>query len=159
MLENIDPTTDEVKRQLYVAMTRAKQNLTIHLNSGFLDGVSAENMERIENHGVHLPPNELAMHLTHRDIVLDFFLSRQPLISRLTSGDLLTMNGEKYLSHNGQPVLKFSQRFVEQIESMKEKGYELKTAKVGFIVYWLKEDAEQEIKIVLPELYFERISS
>lgn len=156
LLENIDATTDEVKRQLYVAMTRAKRNLTIHLNSDFLDGVSAENMEQIEDHGIHLPPDELAIHLTHRDIVLDFFLSRQPLISKLTSGDALTMNGDMYLNHNGRPVLKFSQRFVDQIESMKASGYELKQAKVGFIVYWLKEGAEQEVQIVLPELCFER---
>jgi ATP-dependent DNA helicase RecQ len=42
---------------------------------------------------------------------------------------------------------------------MKEKGYELKSAKVGFIVYWRKEGEEQEVKIILPEMYFERKSS
>jgi len=39
---------------------------------------------------------------------------------------------------------------------MKQKGYHIKGAKVNFIVYWKKEDAEQESKIILPELYFER---
>jgi ATP-dependent DNA helicase RecQ len=37
MLENYNSSTDESKRLLYVAMTRAKTNLTIHLNSNFLD--------------------------------------------------------------------------------------------------------------------------
>jgi len=37
-----------------------------------------------------------------------------------------------------------------------DKGYKLKSAKVNFIVYWLKEGAENEVKIVLPELYFEK---
>jgi len=32
----------------------------------------------------------------------------------------------------------------------------LKQAKVNFIVYWKKEDSENEAKIILPELYFER---
>jgi ATP-dependent DNA helicase RecQ len=41
MLENINPTTDDARRQLYVAMTRAKQNLTVHLNSDFLDDLTA----------------------------------------------------------------------------------------------------------------------
>lgn len=158
MFENIDPTTDEVKRQLYVAMTRAKQNLTIHLNSGFLDGVSAENMERIEDQGVHLPPIELAMHLTHKDIWLDYFTGRQSAISRLTSGDTLIVNGEGCSNQDGQPVLRFSKKFIANIESMKEKGYELKRAKVGFVVYWQKEGTEQEARIILPELYFERRS-
>jgi ATP-dependent DNA helicase RecQ len=158
MLENIDPTSDEVKRQLYVAMTRAKRNLIIHLNSGFLDSLSAENMERIEDHATYLPPNELAMHLTHKNIWLDYFISagRQSLISRLTSGDTLFVNGDGCSNQDGQPLLRFSKKFATQIENMKEKGYELKAAKVGFIVYWRKEDAEQEVKIVLPELLFER---
>src|SRR5690606_16746541 len=32
LLDKFDAREDEKKRQLYVAMTRAKQNLTIHLN-------------------------------------------------------------------------------------------------------------------------------
>jgi len=36
------------------------------------------------------------------------------------------------------------------------KGYALKSAKVNYIVYWLKEGAEKEVKIILPELHFEK---
>jgi hypothetical protein len=39
---------------------------------------------------------------------------------------------------------------------MKQKQYLPKAAKIRFIVYWRKENSEQEIRIVLPELYFER---
>jgi ATP-dependent DNA helicase RecQ len=78
------------------------------------------------------------------------------LISRFTSGDVLTLNGDECLNSKGQSVVKFSQQFVRQIETMKEKKYELKSAKVNFIVYWLKEGAEQEVKIILPEIHFER---
>ena len=39
---------------------------------------------------------------------------------------------------------------------MKAAGYVMKSAKVNFIVYWLDEDSEQEVKIVLPELWFEK---
>ena len=45
---------------------------------------------------------------------------------------------------------------VNIIETQKQKGYHLKQAKVNFIVYWKKEDAENESKIILPELYFQR---
>ena len=41
--------TDEKKRQLYVAMTRAKQKLTIHLNGNYLDKFKTEELEKIEN--------------------------------------------------------------------------------------------------------------
>ncbi|WP_040412099.1 hypothetical protein [Desulfosporosinus sp. OT] len=43
------------------------------------------------------------------------------------------------------------------IESMQQKNYVLKTAKIRFIVLWQKENTEVEVRIVLPELYFEKI--
>lgn len=156
MLENFNPTKDEAKRQLYVAMTRAKTNLTIHLNGSYLDTITTENLIRLENRGTHLPPNQLAMHLTYKDIWLDYFIIRQNLVSKLTSGDALTIKGDSCTTTGGQPVLKFSKQFLNTIESAKQKGYELKEAKVNFIIYWKKEDAEEEVKIVLPELIFER---
>jgi ATP-dependent DNA helicase RecQ len=154
LLENFNPAIDEAKRQLYVAMTRAKQNLTIHLNSNFLDNISTENLERVEDREIYLSPNELAMHLTYKDVWLDYFINKQQLIAQFMSGDELIWRGDECLNSKGQAVLKFSQQFARQIETMKERGYELKSAKVNFIVYWLKEGAEQEVKIILPELFF-----
>jgi len=156
MLKNFNPVKDEAKRQLYVAMTRAKQNLTVHLNSNFLDNITTENLERIEDNEIHLPPTQLAMSLTFKDLWLDYFINKQHLVSQLTSGDELILREDECLNSKGQSILKFSKLFVQQIESMKQKNYELKKAKVNFIVYWLKEDTEQETKIILPELYFEK---
>lgn len=156
MLENLNPATDEARRQLYVAMTRAKQNLTVHLNSNFLDNLTAENIERVDDREIYLPPNEMAIHLTFKDIWLDYFVNKQHIVSQLTSGDALTLSGAECLNSKGQSVLKFSQQFVRKIETMKERNYELKSAKVNFIVYWFKEGAEKEVKIILPELYFEK---
>ena len=157
MLENFNSATDEAKRQLYVAMTRAKRNLTIHLNGNYFDNLTAENLERIEDREEHLPPQQLAMHLSFKDVWLDYFIIRQHLISQLTSGDSLTINGDECTNAKGQSVLKFSKQLLNTIESVKQKGYHLKQAKVNFIVYWKKEDAENESKIILPELYFERM--
>jgi len=154
MLENFNPSTDEANRQLYVAMTRAKENLTIHLNSSYLDNLSIENMERLDDKNNYLPPNELAMHLTFKDVWLDYFINKQYLVSELTCGDTLTLRGDECLNSKGKSVLKFSTYFIHQIESMKQRNYELKLAKVNYIVYWLKEGAEQEVKIILPELHF-----
>ncbi len=157
LLENYNPSTDEAKRRLYVAMTRAKRNLTVHLNSNYLDSLTADNLERVENRENHLPPIELAMHLSLKDVWLDYSINRQHSISRLISGDALTLNGEECLDNKGRSVLKFSKQFINRIESMKAKNYELKSAKVNYIVYWKKEDTDQEVKVILPELNFERI--
>lgn len=157
MLENFNPATDEAVRLLYVAMTRAKQNLTVHLNSNFLDNMTVENLEQVEDNDDHFPPNELIMHLTHKDVWLDFFISKQYLISQLVSGDELKINGDECWNSKGQSVLKFSLHFIKQIETMKKRNYELKRAKVNFVVYWQKEGSEKEIQIILPELHFQKV--
>lgn len=159
MLENINPATDETKRQLYVAMTRAKENLSIHLNGNYLDSITAENIERVEDNETYLPPNEMAMHLTYQDVWLDYFISRQHLVSNLASGDTLTIYGDECKTSNGHSVLKFSNQFMSSMEAMKQKGFQVKKVKVNFIVYWLKENAKHETKIILPELYFERTTT
>jgi len=155
MLDKFNPGTNEAIRQLYVAMTRAKRNLTIHYNGNYLDFIKTENLKTIEDFEDYLPPCQLAIQLTFKDVWLDFFLSRQNLISQLNSGDVLTIDGDCCRNLKGQPVLKFSKQFISQIETMKQKKYAPKTAKIRFIVYWQKENSEQEIRIVLPELYFE----
>lgn len=156
MLENFHPTTDEVRRQLYVAMTRAKQNLTIHLNGNYLDNILVENLIRIENKETYFPPNQIAMQASFKDVWLDYFITRQDLIFQLTSGDRLIVDNEKCTNASGQTVLKFSKNYLSTIEAQKTRGYYLKEARVNFIVYWKKEETEKEIKIILPEVIFEK---
>jgi ATP-dependent DNA helicase RecQ len=156
MLENFNTITDETKRQLYVGMTRAKQNLTIHLNSNFLDKITAENLERVDDSEIYFPPGELAMHLTHEDVNLGYFEFVQHRMKNVLSGDVLIKKEEGYANSNGDLVLKFSKKFLESKKMQENKRYELTMVKVNFIVYWLKEEIKQEVKIILPELYFER---
>ena len=156
MLENFNFNTEESKRQVYVAMTRAKNNLTIHLNAPFLNTLTAENMEYLDNQELYAPPKELAIQLTHKDVWLDYFTSKQYLISQLISGEKLFFKGDECFNSKKQSVLKFSKQFMDQIESLKQKKYELKSAAVNFIVYWIKEGSDYELMIILPELSFER---
>lgn len=156
LLENFSLSTDEAKRQLYVAMTRAKNNLTIHTNAKFLSHLSVDHVTTIEDKKMHDQPEELAIHLTYKDVWLDFFKNKQHLISELVPGDFLIPQGNECINSRHQPVLKFSQHFIERIGNIKKKGYQLKTVKVNFIIYWLKENASQEIKIILPEVSFRK---
>jgi ATP-dependent DNA helicase RecQ len=157
LLEDWHPTSDEAKRLLYVAMTRAKSRLSIHFNTNFLDRFSATNLERVDDNSKYELPNGLTMHLSLKDVYLDYFIKRQYLISQLVSGDRLEYNGIECLNANGKSVLRFSQKFVKKVEEMKERNFELRSVKVNFVVYWLQEGAEKEVRIVLPEVYFERV--
>ncbi|MEQ8235207.1 MAG: RecQ family ATP-dependent DNA helicase [Syntrophomonadaceae bacterium] len=156
ILDKFGCETDEAKRQLYVAMTRAKRNLTIHYNGNYLDNIRATELDKLNDSNAYLPPPHLAMQLTFRDVWLDYFISRQNLIAQLTSGDVLTFDGSNCCNSKGQTVLKVSKQFSKQVESRIQNGYIPKGARIRYKVYWQKENAEDEIKIVLPEIYFEK---
>ena len=156
MLENFHPSTDSAKRQLYVAMTRAKQNLFLHLNGNYLQNIVTENLTYTKNTETFSPPRLLAMHLSHKDVWLDYYQRKQHPISKLTAGDELILGDNLCLNSNGQIVMKFSKQFAQKIESMRESGYHLKSARVNFIVFWQKEGSEKEVKIILPEVFFEK---
>lgn len=153
MLDDYRVNTDETRRSIYVAMTRAKTNLSIHLNSSLVDNISANQLEVVVDNNSYSAPSQIAMHLTHKDVWLGYFRSKQYQISKLFAGDELLIANNECLNRRRQSVLKFSKQFEERIDILKSKGYILKHAKVNFILYWKPED-EEEIKIVLPELIF-----
>lgn len=159
VLDKFNSVTDEAKRQLYVAMTRAKRNLNIHYNGNYLDFIRTEGLVVYSNPNIFPAPAHLAMQLTYRDVWLDFFISRQKLIAHFTSGEIITFDGDCCRNSKGEVVLKFSKKLIKQIEALKKKNYVPKTAKIRFIVFWQKENAEQEIRIILPELEFEKIEN
>lgn len=156
LLENFDPKDDRKKRELYVAMTRAKLNLTIHLNGDYLNKFKTEELEYLENNKMFHAPTALALHLSHKDIYLGYFEHIQWLVNELTSGDLLKVCDEGCKNDKGQLVLKFSKSFIENKLKLKNKGYELSEAKVNFIVFWTNAEKQIEVKIILPELHFQK---
>ncbi|MES2810431.1 MAG: RecQ family ATP-dependent DNA helicase [Bacteroidota bacterium] len=157
MLDGLENTlTEQQKRQLYVAVTRAKQNLTIHLNSSHFDHIKTTNMHRTEITGQNPPTDQLSLHLTHTDVYLDHFYRMQPQVAKLLAGDNLEYLDEEYLESSGYPVIKFSRQFMEKIASLKVKNFKLKEAVVNFVVWWQKEGTQQQVMIVLPKLTFEK---
>jgi len=155
LLENFDVSADARNRELYVAMTRARNNLSIHLNGSYLDQIHTEGLERVDDDNVYPTPGESVLHLSHRDLKLGYFGFIQRRIHDLTSGDQLTLADDGCKNDRGEYVLKFSQKFMLQLGQLKQDGYVLSEARVNFIVYWTDEK-EKEVKIVLPELGFNR---
>jgi ATP-dependent DNA helicase RecQ len=153
LLENFKPATEELKRQLYVAITRAKTNLTIHLDGDYLNRIKVENLARFLDKRRHAPLDRLALQLNHRDILLDFFLGRQRVVETLQSGDPLRYGDGKWFTPGKEIVLRSSKKFEEQLGRLQKSGYNPCFAKVNFIVFWRKGNGEEEIKIVLPELH------
>ena len=157
MLDQFSIGTDEALRQLYVAITRAKRNLSIYYNGNYLDFIKAENLENLNDDKVYPLPEQLAMQLGYKDVWLDYFLYGQELISKLHCGEEFFVDGDCCCNSKGQKVVKFSKQMIAKIEDMIKRNYVPKTANIRFIVYWKRENLDREIRIVLPELYFEKI--
>lgn len=152
MLDQYNPNTDKAKRLLYVAMTRAKQNLTIHLNGNYLDYIRADDMIHIVDDSSYNPLDEIVLHLTHEDVQLSYFEFIQHRVNKLISGDLLVKEEAGCTNQKGELVVKFSNKFNKQLMMEESKGYTVKEARVNFIVYWKNVEKDLETKIVLPEL-------
>jgi len=156
MLNGFDAGSDADRRQVYVAVTRARRSLSIHTNTGAFDSIEVEDAGIIRDDVVYLPPDELAMHLTFRDVKLDYFIDKQDIISQLTCGDNLIVHDDGCLTVGRKAVIKFSRQFSTLVEARKANGYRLVSARINFIVYWRKEGMEEDVKIILPEVWFQR---
>ncbi|TCO08396.1 RecQ family ATP-dependent DNA helicase [Natronoflexus pectinivorans] len=152
LLENYLVDGDEKIRQLYVAMTRAKDNLFIHTNGQFLDDAAISNIIVKNNTQSYPIPELLILHLSYKDIWLSYFVHRQRLISNLTSGDSLQIDSEGCNDLAGNRILKFSTACKERIAAYELKGYKLQSAEINHILYWKPDDTDSEIKIILPEV-------
>lgn len=157
MLNDTDLTSDSEKRLLYVAMTRAKQNLYIHHNTSFPTNILADNLERINNDKDYLPPVEISDQLGHKDVWLGYFSNLHKTITGLNSGDPLILSENGLSNIQGAKVALFSKKYAQDLERLEEKMYQFKSARVNFIIYWKNPKTEEEVKIVLPEITFERV--
>ncbi len=158
MLNDVYLNNDSVKRELYVAMTRAKNNLTIHLNNNIFDDFNNHNIRRITDKQQYEKQESIILQLTHKGIWLDFFINnyRQNLINKLQSGDKLMFKNNSCYTTDNKEILKFSKAFVIRLEKLKQNGYEINSVKINFIIFWQKENNKKEVKIILPEIYLNK---
>ncbi len=156
VLNNYDLSTEDKRRQLYVALTRAKSNLTIHYNGSFLENIEAENIKKLVDNKNYNPPGKLYMHLTHKEINLGYCGFVQHRIKQMRTGDPLRVVEDGCNNENGEEVLKFSKSFLSEIQNLEQKGFKTSSAKINFIVYWYNEEKKEEIQIILPEITFQK---
>jgi ATP-dependent DNA helicase RecQ len=155
LLDNFNGESDEAKRQIYVALTRAKSRLAVHTNGHFFNHIQLPGLQRLKNTETWLPPSKIAVQLSLKDVYLGHFAFVQQHVQALTTGQNLKIHAEGLTDQNGNLLLKFSKKFQEQIFSYRASGYGLTKARVNFIVYWKEREQQREFMVVLPELVFE----
>jgi len=155
--ERSDCTSNEEKRLLYVAMTRAEDALVIHSPGDILRHADFNHTDKEQCTREHAPPAELRIHLGHKDVQLGYFKYVQRRLYGLQSGDTLTPADEGLANANGERVLKFSNEFRKKLEAYTAQDYSLREAEVAYVVYWQGPDEDaREVLVVLAEVVLGR---
>ncbi len=160
LLNQVSASSDEEKRKLYVALTRAKEALYIHCNTPVLNQFALDGVMQSRDTAEYGEPTEMSLQLTHKDVFLDFFKERKESVMQLRSGDELVVDApflRAVLHGEKQCVAKFSKAFVEKLKELESKGYQPVGARVEYIVAWRGENDEQETAVMLPVLRLKRL--
>jgi ATP-dependent DNA helicase RecQ len=152
LLNQFNANTDGNKRQVFVAITRAKSSLHIHYNENYFQRISAEKVGFQRNSNSYPEPEHLAYSLTHKDVKLGYFEYVQQRMSNVFSGSSLVISDEGLCNSSGQLLVKYSNGFMEVLNSYFAKGYKLSSAKVNFMIYWKNQISGIESKIILPQI-------
>ena len=158
MLRNYNANTDAQKRVLYMAITRAKNTVSIHTNSRQFNKYSdISNFTYSQNESVYEEPHEILIQLGHRDVYLSGFKYKrtQETIKSLLSGDSLFPGSKAntLYTKGGLEVLSYSKNFSAMLDKKwYSKGYSIKGAIAQFILLWKDPLDESECRIVLPNL-------
>lgn len=156
LLKNFTPGTDEEKRQFYVAITRAKTNLSIHYNDHYLKPFFVEELSYHEDRNAYPEPQQIAIYLTLRDVQLWYFERVQFKIKDLFSGNRLIITEGGLANPEGDLLLMYAQKFRELLRGWYDKGFNITAAKINYVVYWKDEAKEKEFKIILPVLLLKK---
>lgn len=157
LFKNASVTNNEEKRKLYVALTRTKESLYIHCNTNVFSQYFVDGVIKTDDMTEYNEPSEISLQLSHKDVVLSYFMDKKEIILNLRSGCNLEIS-DSFLSAEVKGrtvrVAKFSKAFSEKLEKLKNKGYEPVGANIAYIVAWQGEEDENESAIILPIVRF-----
>jgi len=168
-----NPVTDDKKRAVYVAMTRAKNNLYIHCNVDCFDGMRVDGVTKKLDENAYEEPSEIVLPVSYKGVHLSSFYYFRNDIAALKSGDVLSIKREtvqhsdgrkvdKYFCYTatGKKVIQLSNAITAEVDKIAAKGFvpQSKSVKVRLIVWWRKTDDDgkehPETKILLPDIHF-----
>ena len=127
-------------RAYYVGLTRAKRNLYLVTN----------------------PPIEyssISIALNMHDVILNFFKGRKDIVLRLRSGDSLQYKDGYLLNEQGINVAALSSSGKDKLKVWTDKGYEVTSAKVSYILAWKPQDSNIEYAVCLANIVLTKVSN
>lgn len=145
LLTNPRHFSDDVFRQYFVGITRAKQRLFIHTNSSLYDKLPTDKKTIDQN--LYEMPDEIVLQLSHKDVNLGFFKTQKKEILALRAGERLRFDTNYlYSEKTNIPVCQFSHKMQTELCSWKKQNYHVTNATIRFIVAWHPKNTSKEEK-------------
>lgn len=165
-LKGLRSVTGKERRAVYVGITRARNNLSIHYdNPALFSSAMLSGVHYCTDTADYGQPSEIMLQLGHRDVVLSVYMKNWIPYERLLAGTALTAGGDGMYADFGkgpERVVKYSKAFLDKYNAFVAKGYRPSSANVRFQVYWHHEDKESAVPgwrddlILLPDLHMEK---
>lgn len=152
----------DVHRSLYVALTRAKDALTVHTTGDFLKHFATEGVERVRDDKDYPEPKKILLRMGLSDVWLDHVKDKKlRIFAELTAGDELRVvrNGRTEFRAGGLCCAKASAKFDGTLAEKLGEGYEIESAAVWAIVRRDVPDEDRSDAVVLPVLTLRRIQT
>ncbi len=152
-MHNKPQISEDDKRVLYVAFTRAKNDLYFICNNViFKKPCFIQDKHLIyDNHYMDtMPDRYLSLYLGLRDVNLGFFTKQYniPYVNTLIAGEKVIITCHNALV-NDKKITQFSKTFQNQLTNYLNKGYRIIGGEINFIVAWFDANTQQTYRVVL----------
>lgn len=131
----------DMRRALYVGITRAKHNLYIYNETSFLANQPS-----------------IVLSLSMRDVWLDYFRDNKEQVLSLRSGDKLRYSNGFLITENGAYIGKLSKSMAERVGDYESKRYAITDAEVSYILAWRPREEPQELAVCLANLVLTKVN-
>lgn len=150
--------SQEWLRCYYVAITRAKQYLSIHTTRSVFDGMPFD--LRTNCKVAYYMPNEIVLQMTHKDVRLAYFEHFRDEVAGMKGGDMLRYNANAlYSVMTGKCLAELSTAMQKILNGWIGKDYRVSKAEVRFVVAWKPKNAPKgviETPVLLVDLTLNR---
>ncbi|MBQ0034745.1 MAG: RecQ family ATP-dependent DNA helicase [Bacteroidales bacterium] len=150
--------TDDNLRRRYVGITRAKKRLFVHTSDASFH-INGYDSYQIDNQQYSMP-DEVVLQLSHKDVILDYFKGKKAAILERRAGDELRYYDNMLYDAKGSVGLaKLSAKMQGELVAWQEKGYEVKSSNIRFIVAWKPKDSaknDPEYAVLLADLKLQK---
>ncbi len=160
LLDNFNISKEEKVRVIYVALTRAKEDLIIHTSLDVFDDISVPRCRGVFDEAAYAEPDRLSWQLSPREVYLDYFTHQQvkKAVKEVQAGDpLVVSERDPYiLCFKGDYILNLSASARQRLQKLFQRGYHIASIQAEYVAVWKKKEDDHSYRIILPRLELSR---